>query len=194
MDKLISNDENLINIYNSWFYYDNEDFCYIIDNIPSGGSNKYLNDIINNYYEINFINIINLDCLKYIQFKQNSILILQNLLFIDIKIHDIIDLVNKYNLRLIIPLHNFYWINNHIKDKFDDTQEWENNYLKENIKIHPDIIKLFNIAEKIICPSKFVFDIYKKYFNTFNFLIEPHNNNNINNTNNYLPKIENNNV
>ena len=49
------------------------------------------------------INIINLDCLKYIQFKQNSILILQNLLFIDIKIHDIIDLVNKYNLSLIIP-------------------------------------------------------------------------------------------
>ena len=191
MDKLISNDDNLINIYNSWFCYDNEDFCYIIDNIPSGGSNKYLNDIINNYYEINFINIINLDCLKYIQFKQNNILILQNLLFIDIKIHDIIDLVNKYNLRLIIPLHNFYWVNNHIKDKFDATQEWENNYLKENIQIHPDIIKLFNIAKKIICPSKFVFDIYTKYFNTSNFLIEPHNDININNTNNYLPKIKN---
>lgn len=190
-NKFISNDKNLIHIYNSWFCNNNIEFCYIIDNISSGGSNKYLNDIINHYKNINFININSLQIFKYIQFKRKSILILQNLFFINITIQDIIDLINKYNLRLIIPLHNFYWINNHIKKIFDNTQEWENIYLKENIKINSDIIKLFDIAENIICPSEFVFNIYRKYFNTSNFIIKPHNDIVINNTNNYLPKIKN---
>ena len=92
--------------------------------------------------------------------------------FTEIEIKDILEL----EVKIILCLHDFYWMHEFVMRKFynDEYPPVHTNYLRENICVDVNIIKLFKKAQHIICPSIFVFEHYKKYFNTDNFIYTPH--------------------
>lgn len=89
-------------------------------------------------------------------------------------------------LRFYIVIHDMYWINfNNLTNYQPTLTDYYSNftntnlaihgiYLKPNIVICPTITKLFNLCENIICPSKFVYNIYSKYYLGSNLIIVPH--------------------
>ena len=148
---------------------------YIISNINGGGSSKYLKDIISNFNNIKFIYIDNNIKLLSYKYNKDSIIFLQHLLFTNIDIRKIIKIKNNYKCKLIISIHDFYWLNSKILFNFDNSISWHNNYLVDNIIINKYIKIIFDIADDIIHPSKFTYDIFSKYFSINNFKLVSHN-------------------
>lgn len=167
---------------------------FVISAIEGGGALKYLNDIKNHYNDINFIVVKKNSKLLTYKYSANDILFIQHLFFTDINIRTIIDIKNKFNLKIIISIHDFYWLNRSVLRKFDETHSWENAYLSKNIIINDDITKLFNVADDIIHPSKFTFDIYSKYFSLNNFKLVYHNDYETNYNSKHIPQIFNNTI
>lgn len=147
---------------------------YIISAITGGGALKYLLDITKNYINFEFILVKAFSDLCKI--KKESIIFLQHLFFIpDIDVDDIISIVKSTNSKLIITIHDWYWLDNNVKKNFDDTISWHNLYLSEQVQINKKVQELFLLSQDIILPSQFAFNIYSKYFNNNNFKIVPHN-------------------
>lgn len=170
--------------------FNNTNVVYIISNNKGGGSVKYLDDIVNHYNNKEFIYINYNHKLQNYNYSSMSILFLQHLFFTDINLKDIIEIKNKYNCKLVISIHDYYWLNNKVLHDFDDTTSWHNAYLNDNINIHEDIKTIFSIADDIIHPSQFTWDIHSKYFSTKNFKLVYHNDYIVNNSKN-IPKITN---
>ena len=153
------------------FKYKQEDHknkkeIYIVCENNNGGSWKYLVDIMDNYKNYNYIFLNTKESITNI--KKGSLIIVQYLFNIEFSIHTLLSLISTLNLKLIIPIHDFYW--------FDiNTKNQHNKYLITNAVNDTSVIKLFNLAYKVICPSDFVHKEYSKYFNTSNFITVPHN-------------------
>jgi hypothetical protein len=147
---------------------------YVINNIQGGGTLKYKNDIKAKYTNVNFIEVPNKNTIANIHFNANDVLFVQQLLFTDFVPRDILNLKYKYSIKIIISIHDFCWItdvlNNYPKQPY---YHWS--YLKQNIKIHPDIIELFAHADLIIHPSYFTYETYRKWFRPDNFIVSYHN-------------------
>ncbi len=152
--------------------------CFIITNNFCGGSNQYIKSLLNDYSDIlNFICIKNrFEMLNYQYFKENDILLLQTLFFSDIEIIDIINIKQKFKLKLYLCIHDFYWLNKDILRTFAVKKiPWHCNYLEANCNINRNIYDLFKNCEIIIHPSKFTYNEYSKYFENNNFKIISHN-------------------
>lgn len=143
----------------------NNNKVFIINNNLAGGSYKWLKDIEK---LINITKITNLNELNNILFNcinsKNIIILINSLLHMDITIQDILNLHNKYKFKIILPIHDVYWLSNP-----SNTYNFKihNIYLTQNLKssIQPIITKFINICSKIIFPSKFIFDIYNNNLN-----------------------------
>lgn len=140
---------------------------FIISNIISGGVNKYLYDLFINYnkYNINFILLRdNFDLKQYKNIiKKNDIIILQHFIDTDFKIDDISKLIEDYELQLIITIHDNYYLNSN--DFYTYTTD---NHILINNKISSNFSKLFDHAQKIIFPTKYIYDVFSsntKYLN-----------------------------
>ena len=147
--------------------FDDSNNIYIIEEVKGGGLKKYIDNFKKKYK-----NSVNISSLKNITFHSDDILFIQNLYFTNIEILEILNL----EIRIILCLHDFYWLHEFVMRQFynDEYPPVHTNYLRENILIHEDIKNLFKKAHKIICPSKFVLEHYKKYFNDNNFIYKPH--------------------
>jgi len=147
---------------------------YIINNIHGGGTLKYKNDIKAKYKHVNFVEVSDKKTLYSINFNVNDVLFVQQLLFTDFVPRDILNIKYKYSIKIIISIHDFYWItdvlNNYPKNSY---YHWS--YLFPNLKIHPDILELFASADLIIHPSHFTYETYQKWFRVDNFIISYHN-------------------
>ena len=143
---------------------------YIIAHNNVGGTNKFTTDLIKIFQNINFIFITNKNNLDKI--LPDSNVIVNNLTNTDIFIDDIILIKNMMGLKLYIILHDMFWLLNS-QTKIIPLAV-HNIYLKKDIFICEQVNTLFNLCEKIICPSLFVFNIYTKYFNKDKFIIVPH--------------------
>lgn len=133
---------------------------FIISNINNGGANKYMLDLLKIYSKYN-LNIIFITCQNDIQkyinfFKNNDTLILQYILFSDLSFDIILNLVSKYNLKLIIPLHDNYYLidDSEIDIKGDLTIHEHHNYIPNYKK------NILREAHQIIFPSKYIFDVF----------------------------------
>jgi hypothetical protein len=173
-------------IYNSLY----NKTCYIITNNFSGGSNKYLSDLIKFYGNCTkFVYLSKKNDLKKYIYNNNDIFLLQTLFFSDININDIINIKNQFNVKLFISIHDFYWINENILPNFRGNNiPWHSNYLK-SVTINDDIKTLFKNANLVIHPTEFTYVEYAKYFDTINFIIINHNDIYNDNNNIYIPKI-----
>jgi len=171
--------------------YINERIIYIISNVSCGGSKKYLDDIINNYKENNFIFIKNTEELYSIKFKPYDLLFLQHLLFCDILVKDIITLKNKYYFKIILTIHDFCWfINGNTNISHNKECFYQYSYLYD-ISINNDIKELINNIDLVIHPSQFTYNNYSKYFSTKNCIVYPHNDISINYNTKRIPHINN---
>jgi hypothetical protein len=154
----------------------NNNIVYIICNNRGGGSWKYLKDIISKYTHISFIFIKTKFILNNLNIKKNSIIIIQYFLDIDIDIQNIIDIIKEYDLRLIIPLHDFIWFNSNIVYKYiSNGFNIHRIYLNKDVNPNSKVKELFYLAENVISPSKFIKDEYSKYFHNSNNVVVDHN-------------------
>jgi hypothetical protein len=123
---------------------------------------------------VNFIEVPNKSKIANIHFNANDILFVQQLLFTDFVPRDILNLKYKYRIKIIISIHDFCWITDVLNNNPNQPYyHWS--YLKQSIKIHPDIIELFAQADLIIHPSYFTYETYRKWFPADNFIISYHN-------------------
>ncbi len=162
---------------------------FIISPIKKGGSHKYIKDIMNylDSMNINYISINNLEEFNYIKtiLTDNDLLIVQHLTHMNITFNDIERCVSKTNVKLILPIHDMYYLNS--KENIN------------NINIHYPQNKynithnLFNLAKYIIFPSNYIHKIYTNIINLnniiYNYYIVHHNDININNNTLFIPKI-----
>lgn len=142
----------------------------IISNILSGGTYKYVNELINifnnNYIKYTKINTKN-DLLEY-NFTSNTIILLQQLIHTDINLETIINIQQSTKCILIVTIHDYslfiYNENKYINDI-------HNIYL--NKLDYDNIVQTFlNNCTDIIIPSKFVKTEINKTYNLTNDIIE----------------------
>lgn len=147
---------------------------YVINNIQGGGTLKYKNDIKAKYTNVNFIEVPNKKTIANIHFNVNDVLFVQQLLFTDFVPRDILNLKYKYSIKIIISIHDFCWITD-VLNNSPNQPYYHWSYLKQSIKIHPDIIELFAQADLIIHPTYFTYETYRKWFPADNFIVSYHN-------------------
>lgn len=165
----------------------NEKITYIISYSFEGGTKKYLLDLETFFPQTKFIKVLNKENLSIINLTLEANVLINNLFNTDIVIQDLIELKNSNpKLRFYIVLHDMYWLNfNNLTNYQPVLTDYYLNftngilavhgiYLKPNIEICPTVTKLFNLCENVICPSKFVYNIYSKYYLGSNLIIVPH--------------------
>ena len=164
-------------------------YIYIICENKLGGSYKYIKDLIE-IYKFKPIFIKNKYELNNISFNEHDYIIVQYLMFTDLSVNDVINAYKKYNFKIIIPIHDFYWMTNKF---YGYSSLFHNLYVTEDFTISNEVDTLFNIADYIICPSLFMYNFFKKYFiKCKNIKLIPHNDYDVNYSNNkYVPKISN---
>jgi len=184
----------ILRFYNKYIdTFDNKKNIYIITNISLGGSKKYLNDITNYYVDNNFIYIKSKNELNDITLINSDILFVQQIVNTDITPVDIIK-KERNNCKMYICIHDLNWLSG--KNTFDDSIF--------NIYLYPDqitnspnyqsITELFSVATNVILPSKYIYNIYKLYFPSDNFIISDHIDYYVNKDSIYIPPIINNTI
>ena len=151
--------------YNAVWKTINKPKCFIIHNNTVGGAYKFLTDLMKTYTNYDYIFIDNRKQLLSIEFNKNDLFILQNVLYTDIEIDDIIAV---HNFKLIIIVHDFQWL---CQEQHKYTDDIPSSYLKNNISIAKNVKTLLSLADKVIMNSQFTYDVYSKYFETSNFIM-----------------------
>ena len=151
----------------------------VICNHLHGGSFKFIKDIINAYYHEPFINKVTIvkckkSCKKEIMKYKNSlvkpIVLLQYFLFTNLNVSDIINLYEVVPFRLIIPIHDWYWLCYPYPIYYKS--EINCKYL-DKLKLSKKTIKLFNISKKIICPTEFLYKTINNLYNSSKVIFNP---------------------
>jgi len=153
---------------------------YIISNVQSGGVKKYLTNITDKYSNTRKFVYITTQAQLDLLIKGNkfdkTLIFLQHFIKTDIKLESILKIRETVNCKLIISLHDFYWICDNSRCELL-TKHDENTacgYLTQPDKIHilPVIIDLFKCADEVICNSKFTYSIYPKFIPDANYVYE----------------------
>jgi hypothetical protein len=147
---------------------------YYISNIRSGGSYKYIHDLIEEYtmYKFNFIRLKNKATYRKVApyIRNNDILFFQYLLYTDFEFEDIIQIVSDHSLRLFIVAHDLYFLNKtNIFNYIYNSKIHETGDDLSDIKIY-----LFLKAEAIIFPSNYLRDIFYNYLRIDTMHVVPH--------------------
>ncbi len=145
---------------------------YIIYNIEKGGTVKYLQDLERGFPKNRYLYIKNKKRLYDITFRDTDIVLLQQLLHTKIPIKDILELKKKYKFRLILSIHDFYWLNTNLKQDYKVNPH--SRYL-ETKEMLPEVKELIEICDIVIHPSRFTYDQYSRYCSNKNFVVVPHN-------------------
>lgn len=140
---------------------------YYLSNVAEGGSRKYILDLIDKFETsyLNFVQLKNRNDLEFYkkQFKKNDIFLFQHLFFSDLTLDDILDIKIKYNIKLVIPIHDFYFLNKDLNDFTHSSTKIHSNYL-ESKSFLPKAFELLVKADLIIFPSHFVKNIFDSIF------------------------------
>lgn len=151
---------------------------FILNKNKTGGSWKFTTDIVEEFtkYNLLFKYVNNKNCLDNISYK--DIIFIQYLWDYDFDINFILNLRKNLGCRIIISLHDFYWLLENTKDLYNKTLHkttlyCHNKYLINDIRVNHEIIRLFQNVSNILYPSKFVFNIYSKFFQNCNFTFIP---------------------
>lgn len=163
---------------------------YIISNVDGGGSTKYLNDIIDQYKNTKIVRIRDKkSILEVSHFYPYDILFVQQLLWTDISPQFLINMKIKFNVKIVISVHDFCWFINNDNVNKPSKNVWEIGYLLNLKNIDPYILALFYYASMVIHPSKFTFDHYSNFFPKYNSILQQHNDIKIDYTSKFIPKI-----
>ena len=167
---------------------------YVINRKYRGGSWRYLRDIMVKYNHLDYIFINSLAQLQGIRFKEGETLIVQYLINSDITVAKLVEIVEKYKLRVIIPIHDWYWCT---EDQTFSTLTKDSvcchmAYLMSNIDVRPAVRRLFAQAKILITPSHFLSEGHKRIFQEdLNITVVPHNDYPVRLSMLYVPQIVN---
>ena len=160
---------------------------YILVNIKSGGTDKYVKDLLK-HLDANIVVIGSKKELNKINFNKNDILLVQQLLHTDVKVADILFVQKKYEFKMIICIHDFCWMN---VDIYDLTDFCPHRVYMNTNNVMPEVIELFKSADTVIHPTQFTFDEYSKKMSNKNFKIVPHIDYRCDIDRVFVPKVEN---
>jgi len=168
---------------------------YIISNIKGGGTLKYINDLISNYKNyVQIFIIYDREQLINNYYYDNDIIMVQQLFYTDILLEDILNIKKLYKSKIVISIHDFYWLSSDITRNLNTIYPyWHYEYIN-NTKVSSLIINFFHNSDLVIHPSNFTFNIYSKYFDNNNFKLVYHNDYNIERNKRYIPEIINNTI
>ena len=146
----------------------NLDVLFAINANRGGGSYKWMYDIelcLNvKIIEISSLRELN-DLIDNDFINNQSKIIIQSLLFCDITIEYLLLMHSKFNFKILIPIHDWYWFVYPIPTKYCN----EIHYAYLNVdSINGDVKKLFDISYKILCPSDFVYNKVIRLYNNDN--------------------------
>lgn len=139
---------------------------YIIGGVNGGGSLKFLHD-----FKECFPNSTHINSKKELMATTLSVIdtiFLQHLYKTDLSHALICDVVKSSGCRLIISIHDFYYLS------LEYGVCVHSDYLHHKSKINYIIKELFLLASHIIHPSKFTADVFSRYFPTNNFIVCKH--------------------
>ena len=153
---------------------------YYISNVTQGGSYKYLL-YLQKYSKYNFTKIKDRNHIMSINFNNNDLLLLMYLLYSDINFYDIINIKKKYGIKIIVPVHDNYFIQSINDDKVCPNITYD--------YISGDRQSLLDVCNIMIFPSYFIFNFYKKYCRINNYVVVPHIDFINTNKSLYVPKI-----
>ncbi len=136
---------------------------YYISNVMEGGSRKYILDLMDAFENSNlkFVQIRNKHDIELYknEFKKDDILLFQYLFFSDFTLEDIVDIKKNYNFKLIVPVHDFYFLGQLSENFYEFNVAVHSNYLTVT-KLRDDVIGLLNEASVVIYPSEFVKNVF----------------------------------
>jgi FkbM family methyltransferase len=142
--------------------------CFIIHNNTVGGAYKFLADIMKMYSNYDYAFIDNQKQLWSIEFNDTDLFILQNVLYTDIEIKDIINVRDKYEFKFLIIVHDFQWL---CQEQHNYTSDIPSAYLSNNISVSNEIKQLLSLSDKVIMNSQFTYDVYSRHFDPSNFTL-----------------------
>ena len=142
--------------------------CFIIHNNTIGGAYKFLADIMKMYSNYDYAFIDNQKQLWSIEFNDTDLFILQNVLYTDIEIKDIINVRDKYEFKFLIIVHDFQWL---CQEQHNYTSDIPSAYLSNNISLSNEIKQLLSLSDKVIMNSQFTYDVYSRHFDPSNFTL-----------------------
>ncbi len=136
---------------------------FIVNNNTGGGSYKWQQDI-ETYIHLKRIWNYDKLCwlLKHHDTPDNIVLIINSLLFCSITVKQIVELYNEFKFSIVLPIHDWYWFHN----TSGHTNKVHSCYLDEGLSLKSDEKALFDIAKKILCPSRFVYDIVNRHYSS----------------------------
>ncbi len=173
-------------IYNRKIYR-----VYIISNIEAGGSVKYIKDLMDGFPNNSYKMISNRKTLLEVKFRQDDLVLLQQLLHTKITPMEIVSLKIRFKFKLILSIHDFYWLNLNLVD--DKKVNPHSRYL-ESTRILPEVKELLRVCDEVVHPSKFTFDVYSKFVSNLNFKIVSHNDAKVKSGIVNIPSIKNNTI
>lgn len=146
-------------------------WIYIISGINIGGTSKYIDDLVS-YYGIHTKVINNRKDLGKYDFLTTDIILVQQLMFTDIRPDDLIYIKQTKKPKIIIVLHDFSWFNRNIYNGHQGIQH--TCYMNTNNEVIPQVNNLFKTVDNVICPSKFVYQQYSKRINSDKYIVINH--------------------
>jgi len=137
-----------------------------ISNIQSGGTKKYIDDIIYNF-KSNYINFQRITSREQLlsypnnnQMTLNDIIFFQHLINTDLEMDDIINFKKTYNCKLVLTLHDFYLL----KDDYQHYNPILHSLYLEDVKPIEKHQILLDIVDDIVAPSEFVLNNIKNIY------------------------------
>jgi len=132
----------------------------IINNNLAGGSFKWQKDI---QKYIPLIRVASCDDLLKLlsDNKCNFVVLINSFIQTDFTIEKLLKIHAVYKFKIILPIHEWYWF---VRGS-GYSASYHNFYLDKSLSIPYNTKKLFDICDKIICPTFFVYDILKKQYN-----------------------------
>jgi len=106
-------------------------------------------------------------------FKKDDILLFQYFFGTNISCGDILYMKNKYQLKLVIPIHDFYFLGQ-THDEFYIPGEYVHSNFSSNKPIKSDIVTLLKSADPVIFPSIFIKTAFDKKIELKNAVVSRH--------------------
>jgi hypothetical protein len=138
---------------------------FIVGGVSGGGSKKYILDLLREYDDVQWVRTRS-ELKRRCPLSVNDVLFLQHLLEGDIRVSDVVAVVETYKCRLFVSVHDWYWMTMSMTHVHDG-------YLHA-LAIPTATRKLFSAADLIIHPSQFTYDGFARYFDTSKFVVSPH--------------------
>lgn len=148
---------------------------FYISETPTGGSLKYIEDLKRHYSKlgVHFYRLPNKASVADAEpdMQEGNILIFQYLLNTDFTFKDVRNLVVRHNLKLIIPIHDKYFLND---NPGTDYLYSHSLHTYEAPEIPPEKLQLLHLADFIIFPSQFIHDVFAKFIELPTMMVVPH--------------------